>query len=99
MKSLNINFISKSHKNVLTSEEHLKVIGNMSGITVKNLLVKEKRQKIPYCVVYDAKKSNIDLKLLGKKLVMYFYLILYLMLHGFSKCACNLYNYFCWDLL
>ena len=41
----------------------------MNGILVKNILVKEKRQKIPYCIVYDAKKENIDLKLFGKDLV------------------------------
>jgi len=58
-----------THEPIETSENHLKIASNIaSNIKIaKNLLLKLRRvtEKTQYLIIYDAKKSDLNLKILG----------------------------------
>eukprot|EP00492_Amphilonche_elongata_P000587 TRINITY_DN1338_c0_g1_i2.p1 TRINITY_DN1338_c0_g1~~TRINITY_DN1338_c0_g1_i2.p1 ORF type:complete len:148 (-),score=20.80 TRINITY_DN1338_c0_g1_i2:173-616(-) len=63
LKSQGITFKSIEHKAVMTSDEHAKVAGHLSGVLVKNLFMKKKKKR--FLIVFEHSKK-VDFKELGK---------------------------------
>ncbi|ETO19343.1 hypothetical protein RFI_17888, partial [Reticulomyxa filosa] len=68
LNKLNIQYPSRSHEKVETTEAHMKVAAGMSGVVVRDLLLKEKRLKTVFLVIFDGKRPDINLKALGHHL-------------------------------